>query len=118
MMLLLDLFSVRGSPRLFAPSWPSLPPSSSLAISPRLLNHPIPSSYGLAIGEPFTLSMLSSRRGNRVAGYAGVFGGNVGLNVELDGTRCCCRLGLGTGYLTGDVGRDGGREPYVEVALL
>lgn len=92
------------------------------------LNQPIPNSYGFARGDPFTLSMLSSLLGNRIVGgspelplgYIGVFGGNAGLNVELDGTRCWVTgPGRLDGCLEGDAGRDGGRGWNAEgLALL
>ena len=70
----------------------------------------------MARGEPFTLSMLSSFRGNRIAvgggnpfrvlaGYEGVFGGNEGLKVDDDGTLLVgCR---DAGCFVGEVGREG-----------
>jgi len=51
----------------------------------------------------------------------GVFEGRVGLKLELEGTRVCCGaaiLGTDDWCLRGEVGRDGGRGLYVEVALL
>ena len=50
-------------------------------------NQPSPRAYGLASGEPFTLSMLSSCRGARSVGYVGALEGKVGLNVVLEGGR-------------------------------
>lgn len=118
-ILLLERFKVLGSALPFSGS--SRPSSISVSWSAisTPLNQPIPNSYGFARGEPFTLSILSSLLGNRIAvggsprlptGYFGVFGGKAGLNVELDGTRCCVvGPGLLDGCLAGDTGRDGGR---------
>lgn len=52
------------------------------------VNQPSPRAYGLASGDPFTLTMLSSRRGARNVGYVGALVGNiVGLKVALEGGR-------------------------------
>lgn len=78
----------------------------------------MPNWYGLASGEPFMLSILSSLRGNRIAvfGYAGVLGGNIGLNVALDGGRGGGReLVLEDGF-EGEAGLEGAR-PKVDVPV-
>jgi hypothetical protein len=75
----------------------------------------MPSSYGLTNGEPLTLSMLSSFRGQRGGGgYAGVFG-IVGLKFDVEGTRTgegsvTWRAREAAVGLVGDVGRMTGAE--------
>ena len=76
--------------------------SSSSRSSP--VNQPSPRVYGLASGDPLTLSMLSSRRGARNVGYVGALGGTmVGLNVALDGGRRWLEAAFGWGCLAGEV---------------
>src|SRR3954452_23696880 len=67
------------SPSLSSPSPETIP-----------ANHPKPNAYGLASGDPFTLSMLSSRLGSRGTARVGNAGalGRTGPKVLVDGGRC------------------------------
>lgn len=87
--MLLTRLSVFGTPFAFSLPFPLGMVSLGVPSSPPV-NHPSPRVYGLASGDPLTLSMLSSRRGALVAGYVGACGGKTGLKVAFEGTRWRC----------------------------
>lgn len=115
-MLLFDRFSVREL-ECFVPPMSSSSAGSSSSANATPLNHPKPNWYGLAIGEPLTLSMFSSFRGSRTrvdwswgrGNFGGLLGSD-GLNFGAEGTREV------VGCFDGDPGLEGPRG-FVEGAL-
>jgi hypothetical protein len=94
-LILLRVFFSLGFPSGFWDSFKCVagPCLSDLLSSPslehKLANQPNPSLSGLASGDPFKLSMSSSRRGSLVvpgAGNTGTFG-IAGAKVSVDGGR-------------------------------
>ena len=107
MTMLLTCRSVFGGgwSACFALPFPRRWDSSSSTSTSSRVNQPSPRVYGLASGEPLTLSMFSSCRGARRVGYVGAFGGSiVGLKVALEGGRVRWVVPF---CLAGDVARAG-----------